>query len=165
MYKFESKDIKKDAIALSWNHSKGMYIKTLIFLAVIVGGTLAVMLADIHNKKNITIGLITAIGAIAILVSLYLGIRKAPLRNKYVQKTKEIHLTFSDDKITSLNIYDDGQGEGECTYDKIIKVKEDRKRIYCYITLDSALILNKKNLENVEEFRNFLKSKVNKYVI
>ena len=165
MYNFTSTNIKEDAIAMSWNHSRGMYIKTLIFLLVIDAGASVSVFLDIHNKKNLILGLIAIIGTILILVSLYLGIRKAPLRNAYIRKTKEIKLTFGEDKIESLTIYDDGEGKGECTYDKIIKVKEDRKRIYCYLTLDSALILNKKCLNDVNEFKSFLKNKVNKYVI
>ena len=165
MYNFTSTNIKEDAIAMSWNHSKGMYIKTLIFLLVIDAGALVSMILDIHNKRNLILALIAVIGTAFILISLYLGIRKAPLRNAYIRKTKEIRLTFGDDKIQSVSIYDDGEGKGECTYDKIIKVKEDRKRIYCYLTLDSALILNKKCLNDINEFKEFLKNKVNKFVI
>ncbi len=165
MYNFTSTNIKEDAIAMSWNHSKGMYIKTLLFLLVIDAGALVSMFLDIHNKRNLILGLIALIGTAFILISLYLGIRKAPLRNSYIRKTKEIRLTFGEEKIESVSIYDDGEGKGECTYDKIIKVKEDRRRIYCYLTPDSALILNKNCLDNINEFKDFLRNKVNKYVM
>ena len=91
-------------------------------------------------------------------------IRTTPLKNGLVIKTKEIRITFDDKKISSETIYGDGTANGECAYSNFIKIREDRNRIYCYLDNNSALILNKNSIDNVNEFRIFLKGKVNRGV-
>lgn len=163
MYKFISNDVKSDAVAFSWFNSKVSFFKALFVYVFVTIAAIVSIVADIKDPKNIIIWILIALGGLAFIL-IYKMIRNMPLKNGLIHKTKEIRITFGDEKVSSETIYGDGSATGECAYNRFIKIREDKNRIYCYLDSRSALILNKKSVDNIDEFRLFLKKKVNKGV-
>lgn len=163
MYKFVSKDVKSDAVAFSWFNAKTSYFKALFVYVFVTIAACVSIFSDIKDWKNIILVILMLLGGV-VFVLVHNLIRKAPLKNNYINKTKEIRITFDENKVSSETVYDDGEAKGECDYKRFIKIREDKNRIYCYLETNSALILNKKSVDDIDAFRVFLKGKVNRGV-
>lgn len=161
MYKFVSKNVMEDAIAFSWFNVKYAFYKALFAYLFVTVAALISIIANPSSLKSIIIGTLIVLVGVAFLL-IYKMIKKTPLKNGLVKKTKEIRITFDENKISSETVYDDGMANGECKYESFVKIREDKQRIYCYLGNSSALILNKNSIDNIDEFRIFLRKKVNR---
>ncbi len=161
MYKFVSKNVMEDAIAFSWFNVKKAFYKALFVYSFVTIAALISVFANPSSLKSIIIGILIVLVGIA-FIFVYKMIKKAPLNNGLVKKTKEIRITFDEDKVSSETVYEDGIANGECKYQSFVQIREDKQRIYCYLGNNSALILNKNSIDNVDEFRIFLRKKVNR---
>ncbi len=131
---------------------------------IIIGSLLAGLLCFSINfmiVKEMYISITIGFFGLIIFAWTFINIVENNAKKAYlVNRVKSVEILIEEDKIIEKVIRENGEESvGEYKYEDIIKIRNDRNNFYLYIDKKSALVIDKKKLDNIIEFKKTLKTK------
>ncbi len=137
----------------------GMYKKIAIIYFLIIVAFLLLYLTAKEDKEMIAICLLFTVAMIPVIIIVYIiGYQKAKKIKLPSNIIRYKHELKEDYKLT-VELEDENCNVLNYAYEEIKKVIENKEFFFIFVGEQEVIILDKLSVDNVEELKNFIKSK------
>lgn len=138
-----------------------LYVYRWLYLGIpVFVGLTNFIIVYLYDGEFIIDFIVSTIMAIVFYKSLKKTLSKVAKKSNRTEKLVELQTTIQSDYIEEIVMLENGlESTSKYYFKDILKVKEDKYNFYLFIINNSAIIINKQKLENIEVFRKQIKDK------